>query len=676
MTPVYKPLARRPALSNWVVPVLNVCCIAAYNNYFFYDLKTEYDQAIYAIVPIDDSKNKSQSNLKEEIPFLMMASSAIYQSPYQSPSVRSPPRWNWLGNSHQLESSLLKQLHQQKTSSLQQKLPRGKNLSLQYYKLYVQPKNQLGISRSRSSELQKQTNDNNTYSLCTDKSPKNERLGGNLHKDPNKTEAVKRVLSSEIHPAVDKTSSPLTSGLPSHTNFEKRRKEDLLQTSIKTNMPTPHLSLQSSLKPLHSKGMSHKKQKFPSGQMPKTLMCYLCQKNIKEDRFVKHLFFGPVKCLKCNKEVQDCHSFKLLCTKTSMEETTCDHKLQYCSNPFDYISLRLSGEFGCNGFGSLYSSNVLKDLSVYIDKLGIVEMKDPWRTAILQCKKLLPTAVSKSSENAKLSPHAHPNSLEHQTTDTTQMPNLTPLLENNQRGGKKLLVAQNIESRQESYLQANKQICNSSNINEDEDIGDLLLSQTYGLEQLEQAIEYVQVHGHGAAESHKEAELLLKPLKKKRGPRGPYKKRKTPKEKLKPIVAGQNHQRKEKLKPLVIGKDTEPEEDLSTEYIETPANGYYYVVRHAIEECPMCYKILCPSRFTVNVETFLMTTICIGCDLTIYIVPELPDGSTPGVSIVTEEEFKNPPQSLAGTEGKKRKYAKPGRPRKSVKPQNISHFIA
>ncbi|XP_066986894.1 protein split ends-like [Macrobrachium rosenbergii] len=35
------------------------------------------------------------------------------------------------------------------------------------------------------------------------------------------------------------------------------------------------------------------------------------------------------------------------------------------------------------------------------------------------------------------------------------------------------------------------------------------------------------------------------------------------------------------------------------------------------ECCPMCYTAICPSRFTVNTNTFDMTTVCIGCELTI-----------------------------------------------------------
>ncbi|XP_063614001.1 uncharacterized protein LOC134787198 [Penaeus indicus] len=76
--------------------------------------------------------------------------------------------------------------------------------------------------------------------------------------------------------------------------------------------------------------------------------------------------------------------------------------------------------------------------------------------------------------------------------------------------------------------------------------------------------------------------------------------------------------------------------DAEKTFIETPANGYYLIVRHAIEECPICYTEFCPTRFTVNINTYLLTTVCTGCDLTIYIIFDPPDGSAPKISIETK----------------------------------------
>ncbi|XP_047481846.1 uncharacterized protein LOC125034195 [Penaeus chinensis] len=68
------------------------------------------------------------------------------------------------------------------------------------------------------------------------------------------------------------------------------------------------------------------------------------------------------------------------------------------------------------------------------------------------------------------------------------------------------------------------------------------------------------------------------------------------------------------------------------------SSGHYLVVCHAIEECPMCYTELCPSRFTLNVKTFLLSTNCIGCKLDIYIKIDHSDGAH-SVSILEKQSF-------------------------------------
>ncbi|XP_068248531.1 uncharacterized protein [Palaemon carinicauda] len=63
------------------------------------------------------------------------------------------------------------------------------------------------------------------------------------------------------------------------------------------------------------------------------------------------------------------------------------------------------------------------------------------------------------------------------------------------------------------------------------------------------------------------------------------------------------------------------------------------------EECPMCYTVLCPSRFRVNLKTFRMTSRCLGCGLFITI---------------TLDECENPNNT-------KRTYKRPG-PKSKTKP--------
>ncbi|XP_063596529.1 uncharacterized protein LOC134773274 [Penaeus indicus] len=97
--------------------------------------------------------------------------------------------------------------------------------------------------------------------------------------------------------------------------------------------------------------------------------------------------------------------------------------------------------------------------------------------------------------------------------------------------------------------------------------------------------------------------------------------------------------------------------------IRTPSNGYYLIARHAIEECPMCYTELCPSRFTMNISSCFLSTVCVECDLTVYIIFDPPDGSTPKISIETEhglpEKQKNCTTKMKNKPGVKEDNAMP-----------------
>ncbi|XP_064099636.1 uncharacterized protein LOC135210741 [Macrobrachium nipponense] len=77
------------------------------------------------------------------------------------------------------------------------------------------------------------------------------------------------------------------------------------------------------------------------------------------------------------------------------------------------------------------------------------------------------------------------------------------------------------------------------------------------------------------------------------------------------------------------------DDEEAIEFVPIPLDGFYYVSVKPIEECPNCYEVLCPSRFTVNVVNFLMTVVCDSCNLTIYITSVAPD-----LQIITEDTVK------------------------------------
>ena len=71
-------------------------------------------------------------------------------------------------------------------------------------------------------------------------------------------------------------------------------------------------------------------------------------------------------------------------------------------------------------------------------------------------------------------------------------------------------------------------------------------------------------------------------------------------------------------------------------YTKVPENGHYLIVRRPIVECPMCYTETCLLNYTVNTVTFVVTYVCICCNLTTYVVPNHPSVPGPRVEIVKE----------------------------------------
>nr|XP_045619285.1 uncharacterized protein LOC123771050 [Procambarus clarkii]XP_045619286.1 uncharacterized protein LOC123771050 [Procambarus clarkii] len=433
---------------------------------------------------------------------------------------------------------------------------------------------------------------------------------------------------------------------------EKVSTKPLLTKAIYTeNKPTDSKAIYTENKPTDSK--AKKTAEEPNSWIQtfnKDVMCFLCQKTVKADHLGEHLFFGAVRCTHCNREVLNCQSFQLLIVNSIMGIESCTHSLRYCYDPFDYIRSRLSDKATSNSSSSFVPMYLLKRLSLYVGSMDSLKNKEPWGPALIQCKKHLSSEI-KSKGHTKSVTNENTNAGKSKTKLAAKTSKQTSSKDNQSIGGGSLPPEAKNVARQVTCSTLINQNGFGSRASEDA-VVDLLLSQNYDLEQLEQAVEYVEVTGHSKLQN---SSLSRKPEKKPR----PYKKRKQIDKSL--------------LSPLVIGKDQPEDEEMCTEFIETPANGYYYVVRKAIEECPMCYTVLCPSEFTVNVETFLMTTICSGCDLTIYIVLDSPDGSVTGVSIVTEEEPENEPKSVEVTEKKKRKYTKPKKP---VKTSRASDFFA
>ncbi|XP_064099542.1 uncharacterized protein LOC135210706 [Macrobrachium nipponense] len=99
--------------------------------------------------------------------------------------------------------------------------------------------------------------------------------------------------------------------------------------------------------------------------------------------------------------------------------------------------------------------------------------------------------------------------------------------------------------------------------------------------------------------------------------------------------------KKQKKKPRPFYRKKKPKANVSVNLVPQPSDGFYYITKKPIEECPNCYCILCPSASTVNCRTFLITFICPDCNLVIYIAND-------DTYIITDKESESLKKPLPG----------------------------
>ncbi|KAG7154512.1 hypothetical protein Hamer_G024412 [Homarus americanus] len=241
----------------------------------------------------------------------------------------------------------------------------------------------------------------------------------------------------------------------------------------------------------------------------------------------------------------------------------------------------------------------------------------------------------------------------------------------------------------------------------DEFMVDILLSQTYGLEQLDEVTEYISV-GDSKSESivsrvkdaiensplflntpgfippthltRATSRALLRSYARRRIPER-NKRLQEKEESVKTTPPNTHHP-----EPLLCEDDL-PRSRLSKVHIVAPPpDGYYYVVTYPRQpcpkECPMCYYRIFPSMFSLNLLTNLATARCFGCPLTIYVVHEPVDTSLP--KIIFSSNKKNKKEYSVGDRGaseeiynkpKPARYKKPTTDKTKRRRLSIEQFI-
>ncbi|XP_068231185.1 uncharacterized protein [Palaemon carinicauda] len=308
-------------------------------------------------------------------------------------------------------------------------------------------------------------------------------------------------------------------------------------------------------------------------QIPMYVKCFTCYRIIKEEDFHKHLLFGHVKCSVCNAAFRDCSSFQVTKKEFARGNVLCKHMFYYCKDPVDYLIKTLSlGNIGNLHDFSCSAIRAKLMIKIYIEKLKSLENQQPWAQAIASCKEYM-----NGDESGEIT-----NDIEHS----------------------QLCISLRENRNNDCHEIPERKKCT-----------EVVLSQDYDISLLEKTTEFVKV-------LEPSVEILTTPVKET-----------SPVKETLPLK--ETSPAKEKKIEKTRQKSPESQEssdEESIEFVPIPSDGFYYVSVKPIEECPNCYEVLCPSRFTVNVENFLMTVICEGCNLTIYITSAAPE-----LQIITDD---------------------------------------
>lgn len=280
----------------------------------------------------------------------------------------------------------------------------------------------------------------------------------------------------------------------------------------------------------------------------------------------------------------------------------------------------MSGSDDMDVGGSLTLPNKLRVLQHYVNQLISLHLREPWCSAVRKCKSRLLKGHSATTLEASEDQGLQNNSLGTggDFVGTVEDEHINPAPVSRTNGwDSSLEMTPSVPTCSSPERQISQE-------EQDEDAG-VLLTQSYDLEHLEQEVEYVEVEEQCRLGREQGQPALQNKNKKRRKP-SHYKKLKGHR------LTFPQRRKRPPIIPDSAEEVEEDEPDLVKEEVPLPENGYYLMVREAVEECPMCYESLCPSRCSVNMRTFLFTVSCSGCGLLIYIVPDLPDG----LKIVTD----------------------------------------
>ncbi|XP_064099539.1 uncharacterized protein LOC135210704 [Macrobrachium nipponense] len=372
------------------------------------------------------------------------------------------------------------------------------------------------------------------------------------------------------------------------------------QLSVKSSVTMPS-------KPCVKKSPSGGSKSSPKKQkiLPVTsLKCFLCNKIIKTENLSEHLLFGGVYCLKCPVVFKKCQSFQVWTVQQKQGHNPCEHVLQYSEDPMESLELHLSNQYLENGT-SCRASLIDKPhhLRAYVNGMNSMRNEFPWKEAV-SCFKQggRKTKARKGAVPTEQSDNRHSI---HTTSDDVSVNSNELPKDHSQDINDVPVVPDTVKADDEVHISVNSELGNFTPTSDEQD-------------QCVPSVTPSPSPNKNSPNKNSCTDAGLQNRKKKQDVR--------------------KRKRSEWISGIKKRTHSSKSNNSSVSYVETPMNGFYYVVRHAVSECPNCYAKISPPDFTVNIVTFLMTAVCADCSLTIYIVHDPPDDSSPRVCIVTDEE--------------------------------------
>ncbi|XP_064099632.1 uncharacterized protein LOC135210740 [Macrobrachium nipponense] len=349
---------------------------------------------------------------------------------------------------------------------------------------------------------------------------------------------------------------------------------------------------------------------------PELVRCFVCKADIASEYLSKHLLLGQVKCMSCSAIIKRCQTFHVWSLKRNTG-SACDHMLYYLNDPWE--TLRMYYATGLNRSSPSVAGLIESKMSTYLHGIKSLRYRYPWKQvfshSVEQTSLFEIPKMSKGGLNEAVVASANDSNPSASGNDCYPR---TPFGENVMR--EKLYLDVGHE------LQRNGVLTSGGN-----------------------PVKYSGVQG--SKENSCEAKVLVNNLKdnslrKHNGSKGngasfekKYHCAKKSTAHLLKVKSRAKSRHVESERKVLVSQSKN-----STELVAMPSNGFYFIAKHSLKECPNCYAVIRPQDFSVNIVTFLMTAICSDCGLTMYVVQDTPDDECPRICIVGDKDpiIKNP----------------------------------